>query len=432
MQNSIGNVALSNVWGRLNNAMIVRGKGSFVFDDQGNRFLDFTSGIGVTSTGHCHPRVVKAVQSQANQLLFGQMNCMLPEMSARYAKALVAKTPETIETFFFANSGAEAVEGAVKLARMATGRPNIIAMEGGFHGRTAMTMALTSSKSVYRAGYQPLPSGVFFTPFPSGFYYQEFQHHWDSKQTVSFCLQQLKHLFKTQSSPEETAAIIIEPVLGEGGFVPAPSGFLQELRKICDSSGILLIVDEIQSGFGRTGKMWAHEHSGIVPDVLTMAKGIASGLPMSAIGASQELMSKWPVGSHGGTYGGGSAVAMAAAMATLEVIEEEGLLENAATMGGYLKQQLEALVERLPQKVDVRGKGLMVGVEWVRDGQPESQMAKNLQSKCLEDGLMLLICGPGGNVIRWLPPLNVTQDEIDAGLRVFEAALSQFGGNPSA
>ena len=412
--------ALSDVWGRLNNSIIVRGEGSYILDDQGNRYLDFTSGIGVTATGHCHPQIVGAIESQASQLLFGQMNCMLPEITLRYANALRGKTPDSIETFFFSNSGAEAVEGAVKLARIATGRPNVIAFEGGFHGRTAMTMALTSSKKVYREGFQPLPAGVFFAPFPNSFYYG-----WSREETVRFCFGQLERLLQTQSSAEETAAIIIEPVLGEGGFVPAPVEFLSGLREICDRTGILLIVDEIQSGFGRTGKMWAHEHSGISPDILTMAKGIASGLPMSAIGASHELMSRWTPGSHGGTYGGGSAISMAAALATLEVIENERLIENARVAGSLLKERIELIVTKYSGTVDVRGHGLMVGVELMRDGKPDKPTAINIQAECLKNKLLILICGTGGNVLRWLPPLNVSEQEIDIACNTFESALEK-------
>lgn len=417
MQSTFNDTVISQVWGRLNNAIIVRGEGSYIFDDQGNRFLDFTSGIGVTATGHCHPQVVAAVQSQASQLLFGQMNCMLPEISLRYAQALDAATPASIESFFFSNSGAEAVEGAIKLAKAATGRSNVIAFEGGFHGRTSMAMALTTSKKTYRAGYQPLPSGVFISPFPNAFYYG-----WESDQAVAFCLKQLRRLLQTQTPPEETAAMIIEPVLGEGGFVPAPASFLAGLRNICDETGILLIVDEIQSGFGRTGKMWAHEHSGILPDILIMAKGIASGLPMSAIGSSQELMSRWPKGSHGGTYGGGSAVAMAAALATLKVLEEEQLIPNAARMGNYLRERLDSILSSLAISFDLRGAGLMMGVEFDNNGTPDSHRASHIQKQCLQAGLMLLICGTGGNVIRWIPPLNVSQDELDSALQIFESA----------
>ncbi len=422
MQDSKNDRALASVWGRLNDAKIVRGEGVYLLDEEGNRYLDFTSGIGVISTGHCHPRVVAAVRQQADQLLFGQMNCVLPKITEQYAERLQKHTPESIETFFFSNSGAEAVEGAVKLAKVATGRPNIISFDGGFHGRTAMTMALTASKKVYRSGFQPLPSGVFVSPFPNAYRYG-----WDVDHAVKFCIEQLKHMLKTQTSPSETAAMIVEPVLGEGGFVPAPAEFLWGLRKLCDETGILLILDEIQSGFGRTGKMWAHQHSDISPDIMTMAKGIASGMPMSAFGASWDLMEKFPKGSHGGTYGGGSAVSMAAAMATLDVIDDEGLIENASAMGGYLCQRLEKILANPPFSLDIRSAGLMVGVEFGPGDQPQTDMTQTIQKECLAQGLMLLVCGTGGNVIRWNPPLNVTSDEIDAALKIFEAALKKSG-----
>ncbi len=409
---------LSNVWGRLNRSPIIRGEGTYVFDNEGNRFIDFTSGIGVTATGHCHHEVVEAIRSQAGKLVFGQMNCMLPEITTEYAQALRTFTPDSIDTFFFSNSGAEAVEGAIKLAKVATGRTNIIAFEGGFHGRTALTMALTTSKTIFRSGYQPLPSGIFVAPYPNAYRYG-----WDDDQTVDFCLSQLDQLLHTQTAPDETAAMIIEPVLGEGGFIPAPPRFLDGLRKICDETGILLIVDEIQSGFGRTGKNWAHQASTVRPDIMTMAKGIASGLPMSAIGASRKLMDEWKPGSHGGTYGGGSAIAIAAAIATLKVIENEGLVENAERMGAYLTERLRAVVADRPGATQVRGPGLMIGVEFSTDGQPDSKLVARIQKESLRQGLMLLGCGPDGNVIRWLPPLNVAKSEIDAAVTIFSESL---------
>ena len=413
-------VALSSVWGRLTKTPIVRGEGSRVYDVEGRAYLDFTSGIGVTATGHCHPVVVQAVQEQAAKLLFGQMNCMLPEKTVEYAGALRDATPDSIDTFFFSNSGSEAVEGAIKLAKVATGRPNVIAFQGGFHGRTAMTMALTSSKGIYREGYQPLPSGVFFSSFPNAF-----RDQCDCDVAIDAALADLERLLKTQTMPSETAAMLIEPVLGEGGYLPAPKAFLQGLRKVCDRTGILLIVDEIQSGFARSGRMWAHESSDVRPDILVMAKGIASGLPMSAIGAPAELMSRWQPGSHGGTYGGGSPLAMAAGLATLRVIRDEQLLDNAAREGGYLSDRLRDCLSRLPHRTDVRGPGLMVGVELIGDHGPDKDLVTRLQQECLRRGLMLLTCGIGGNVIRWIPPVNVSRDEIDEAIGIFDASLDQ-------
>ncbi|MGB1816227.1 MAG: aspartate aminotransferase family protein [Rubripirellula sp.] len=401
--------AISSVWGRLTKTPIVRGEGSWVYDIEGRSYLDFTSGIGVTATGHCHPKVVRAVQQQASQLLFGQMNCMLPEKTVEYSHAIRDVTPHSIDTFFFSNSGSEAVEGAIKLAKVSTGRPNVIAFQGGFHGRTAMTMALTSSKGIYREGYQPLPAGVFFSSFPNAF-----RDQCDPDLAVRNALADLELLLKTQTMPSETAAMLIEPVLGEGGYLPAPKAFLQGLREVCDRTGILLIVDD----------MWAHEASEVRPDILVMAKGIASGLPMSAIGASSDLMSKWQPGSHGGTYGGGSPLAMAAGLATLQVIQEEKLIENANREGEYLSNRLRDSLSRLPHRTDVRGPGLMVGVELIGEHGPDRELVTNLQHECLNRGLMLLTCGIGGNVIRWIPPVNVSRSEIDEAMDIFDLSLS--------
>ena len=411
--------AISSAWGRLLKTPVVRGNGSWVHDIEGRSYLDFTSGIGVTATGHCHPAVVQAVQQQASELLFGQMNCMLPDKTVEYSRALRDVTPESIETFFFSNSGSEAIEGAVKLAKVATGRPNVIAFQGGFHGRTAMAMALTSSKGIYREGYQPLPSGVFFSSFPNALGDQR-----ESEVAIENSLADLERLLKTQSMPSETAAMLIEPVLGEGGYLPVPPGFLRGLREICDRTGILLIVDEIQSGFARSGSMWAHEPSGIQPDILVMAKGIASGLPMSAIGASKDLMSRWRPGSHGGTYGGGSPLAMAAALATLNVIHDENLIENANREGAYLSACLRDALSCSPHQTDVRGPGLMIGVEFNNETGPDQGFVSALQHECLDRGLMLLTCGIGSNVIRWIPPVNVVRKDIDTALDIFECSIN--------
>jgi 4-aminobutyrate aminotransferase len=413
---------LSPVWTHLTQVQPVRGEGIYLYDADGNRYIDFTSGIGVTNTGHCHPRVVKAVQDQAGDLLFGQMNIVIPPAALALAETLDAVTPASINTFFFSNSGAEAVEAAVKLARHTTGRRNIVVFQGSFHGRTAQAMAMTTSKSIYRHNYQPLPSGVFVAPFPASFFYG-----WDDEETTGFCLKQLDLLLKGQTPPEETAAFVIEPVLGEGGYIPAPPAFLQELRTIADKYGILLVVDEIQSGFGRTGKLFSFEHAGIEPDILIMAKGLASGLPVSAIGAPRALMEKWQVGSHGGTYGGGSAVALAAAKATVDVIIEENLATNAAQMGNLLVRKLRELQAAYPIIGDVRGQGLMVGVEFIDEaGNANPAAASAVQQACLKNNLLLLTCGSYGNVIRWIPPLVVNKDQIEETTSIFATALKEY------
>jgi 4-aminobutyrate aminotransferase len=410
---------LAPVWTHLTQVQPVRGEGIYLYDDAGIRYTDFTSGIGVTNTGHCHPRVVKAIQEQAAELIFGQMNIVITPAAIALSESLNEITPAAIDAFFLSNSGAEAVEACVKLARHATGRRNIVVFQGGFHGRTAQTMAMTTSKTIYRHNYQPLPSGIFVAPFPNSFFCG-----WDDEETTDFCLRQLDLLLKAQTPPEETAAFVIEPVLGEGGYVPAPPAFLQELRAIADKYGILLALDEIQSGFGRTGKFFCFEHAGIVPDILIMAKGLGSGMPVSAIGAPRALMEKWAVGSHGGTYGGGSAPALAAAIATIDVIREEGLVANAAAMGAYLVGALRRLQGTYAIIGDVRGLGLMVGVEFVdRDGTANPAAATAVQRFCLEQNLLLLTCGSYGNVIRWIPPLIVSREQIDEALSIFGDAL---------
>jgi 4-aminobutyrate aminotransferase len=418
---------LAPVWTHLTEVQPVRAEGIYLYDEAGARYTDFTSGIGVTNTGHCHPKVVQAVQDQVSQLIFGQMNIVVPPATIKLAQMLNEVTPPEIDRFFFANSGAEAIEACVKLARSATGRRNIIVFQGSFHGRTHQTMAMTTSKYIYRHNYQPLPGGIFVAPFPYSYYYG-----WDDEQTTEFCLRQLDMLLHSQTSPDETAAIVIEPILGEGGYVPAPAAFLQALRDLCDKHGILLAVDEVQTGFGRTGKFFCFEHAGIVPDIIVMAKGLGSGMPISAVASRADLMAKWKAGTHGGTYGGGNALATAAACATIAVIREERLVENAAVMGDYLQDGLRELQAERPLIGDVRGRGLMVATEFTTaEGQPDAAMASAVQQACLQRNLLLLTCGSYGNVLRWIPPLIVTQAQIDEALVTFNEALETAvgGGN---
>jgi 4-aminobutyrate aminotransferase len=411
---------ISPVWTRFTPIVAERAEGAYVYDRDGTRYLDFSCGIGVTNTGHCHPRVVRAIQEQAARLLHGQVNIVFHPPLLELAEELRTIVPEALDCFFFSNSGAEAVEGAVKLARHATGRPNIIVFQGSFHGRTALTMALTTSKTVYRAGYQPLPGGVFVAPYPYAYRYG-----WSPEETEAFCLRELEFLLKTQTAPSETAAILVEPVLGEGGYVVPTPGFLKGLRRVCDEHGILLIADEIQSGFGRTGKWFAVEHFGVVPDIMVMAKGLASGLPLSGVAARRELMERWVPGSHGGTYGG-NAVACAAAVATIRVVQEEGLLENATRMGTYLMERLWELQADFPVIGDVRGLGLMIGAEFTApNGTPAIDLAKAVVKGCLERQLLLLTCGPWNNTVRWIPPLVVTSEQVEEALAAFKDALAE-------
>jgi len=410
---------ISPVWTRYTPIVAERAEGAYVYDQDGTRCLDFTCGIGVTNTGHCHPKVVQAVQEQAAKLLHGQANIVFHPPLLELAEELRTVVPEELDCFFFSNSGAEAVEGAVKLARHATGRPNVIVFQGSFHGRTALTMALTTSKTIYRVGYQPLPAGVFVAPYPYAYRYG-----WSPEETEDFCLREVEFLLETQTAPSETAAILVEPVLGEGGYVVPPASFLHGLREICDEHGILLIADEVQSGFGRTGKFFAVEHFDITPDIMTMAKGLASGFPLSGVVAPRALMDKWLVGTHGGTYGG-NAVACAAAEATVHVLQD-GLVENAARMGEVLMDGLREVQGRYPVIGDVRGLGLMVGCEFTDlDGSPAADLVKEVLARCLENRLLLLNCGTYSNVIRWIPPLIVNREQLEDALGIFERALTR-------
>jgi 4-aminobutyrate aminotransferase len=418
MQDSLSH--LSPVWPRFTDIIAERGEGCYIYGQDGQTYLDFTSGIGVTSTGHCHPRVVEAVSTQAQRLLHGQANIVLHPPLLELIAELQAIVPKALNGYFFKNSGSETVEAAVKLARMATRRPNVIVFQGSFHGRSVGAMSMTTSKTVYRAGYQPLMSGVFVAPYPYAYRYG-----WEPAYTVDWCLNELRYLLLSQTAPQETAAVLIEPVLGEGGYVVPPPGFLEGVRKICDEHGILLIADEVQSGFGRTGRWFAHEHFGVQPDIMVIAKGVASGLPLAGVIARMDLMERWVPGSEGGTYGG-NALACAAAVATIRVLREEGLVENAQDRGVQLMSGLRHLQEQYPRIGDVRGLGLMVGVEFTDEqGQPDKSTAKALQKACLEERLLLLTCGTWDNTIRFIPPLVATSEQINDGLARFERSLAR-------
>ena len=409
---------LSPVWSRYTNILVDRAEGAYIYASDGRRYLDFTSGIGVTNTGHCHPKVVAAAQEQAGKLIHGQVNIVFHQPLLDLTSELLKVEPAGLESFFFSNSGAEAVEAALKLARQATGKSNVIVFQGSFHGRTIGTMSMTTSNTIYRVGYQPLMAGVFVAPFPYAY-----RFGWTPEQSTEFCLRELRHLLATQTAPRETCAVLIEPVLGEGGYVPPPPGFLEGVQQICSEHDLLFIIDEVQSGFGRAGRWFGHQHYGVEPDIMIMAKGLASGFPLSGIATRPKLMEKWIPGSHGGTYGG-NAVSCAAAAATIRVIREEGMVENSARMGAYLLDRLRAIQKQHPGIGDVRGLGLMVAAEFTTaQGEPDTATAKAVRVKCLEQGLMLLTCGPYGNVIRWIPPLNVTREQLDEALEIFADTL---------
>jgi 4-aminobutyrate aminotransferase len=397
---------------------IDRGEGPYLYTTDGRQFLDFSTGIGVVNTGHCHPRVVEAAQAQVAKLIHGQANIVYHKPMLELIEALRQILPSHLDSYFFANSGAEAIEAAMKLARHATGRTNMVVFQGGYHGRTIGSVSLTTSNPIYHYKYQPLMSGVYVAPFPDTYFYG-----WSEGETEAFCLKMLRHVLASQTAPEETAAMLMEPVLGEGGYVVPTPGFMAGVQEVCREHDILFIVDEVQSGFGRTGKWFGFQHFGVEPDMVVMAKGLASGFPLSGVAARAELMQHSPAGSQGGTYGG-NAVASAAAVATLHVMEEEGLIENSARMGARLQDELKTLQNSFPSIGDVRGLGLMVGVEFAtEDGQPDTKTAKAVIAKCLENGLILLPCGTYGNVIRWIPPLVINDSHLDQALEIFAGAL---------
>lgn len=410
---------LSHVWFRVTELEVVSGSGCTVTTASGEEYLDFSSGIAVTSTGHCHPTVVAAIREQAGKFIHAQVNVYRHPLLEQLAMRLAGVTPPGIDTFFFANSGAEATEAAVKLARQATKRQNVIVMDGAFHGRTMMAMAMTTSKTGYRSGYQPLPAGVFVAPFP-----RPFEWGIDEATAVERSLHALERLLAAQTAPNETAAIVIEPVLGEGGYLPAPPAYLQGVREICDATGIMFVADEVQSGFARTGRMFAVEHSEVVPDIIVMAKGIGSGFPIAGIGASAALMELWPQGAHGGTYGG-NPIGCAAALATIDVIEQEHLADNARDRGRQLMDALAKLQADDAGIGDVRGLGLMVGTELIDpEGGPAAARTAAVMRHCLdESNVIFMNCGTGNNVLRWMPPLIVSAAEIDRGVAAFAAAL---------
>ncbi|MCU1683183.1 MAG: aspartate aminotransferase family protein [Amycolatopsis sp.] len=404
--------------------VVDHGEGVYLYDTEGRRHLDFTAGIGVTSTGHCHPRVVEAAREQIGKLIHGQYTTVMHKPLLELTEKLGGVLPAGLDSLFFANSGSEAVEAALRLSRQATRRPNVIVFQGGFHGRTVAAASMTTSGTRFSAGISPLMAGVHVAPFPYAFHYG-----WDEQTATKFALRELDYLFATVSAPNETAAFFIEPVLGEGGYVPANTEFLAGLRERADAHGILLVMDEVQTGFGRTGKFWGHDHFDVHPDVVLIAKGLASGFPLSGIAASEELMGKaWP-GSQGGTYGG-NAVSCAAAIATLDVIQDESLVENAAERGRQLITGARLVSDKTPGIGDVRGLGLLVGSEFTTpDGDPDPATASAVQKAAAERGLLLLTCGAYSNVVRMIPPLVVDASQIDDALAIWTETVAAVTGS---
>jgi len=398
---------------------IKRGDGVYVESTEGKKYLDFSSGLAVLNIGHSHPRVIEAARTQLGAYVHTG-GVYYSEIVANAAERLLTVTPAGLDMLFFSNSGAEAVEGALKLARFVSGRQGIVSFTGGFHGRTLGAVSVTTSTARYRNRYHPLLPSVYHSPYPYCFRCP-FQCTPDSCEFA--CFEQLNNIFRHQIDPEEVAACIIEPVLGEGGYFPAPSGFLRRLRGLCDDHGILLIFDEVQSGMGRTGNWFAAGHYGVTPDVMTVAKGIASGFPLSAVVAKREIMTKWPAGAHGTTFGG-NPVSCAASLATIAVIEEENLLDKSLLLAERAMSRLKTLAGLNPVVGDVRGIGLMIGIELVTDtGAPDRESCDKVLDFCLENGLILINCGTDRNVIRFIPPLTTTEAELDMAISILERGV---------
>ncbi len=415
---------LTPVLGRYFQREWSHGKGHRLFDTSGRPYLDFANGIAVTALGHVHPRVTAAIHDQVDKLIGPISAIGFTDPVTRLADAIAETFPEPLDSVMFLNSGSEAIDGALKLARRVTGRPGIIAFRGAFHGRTWGATSVTSSNLNYRTGYEPLLPGVHLSTFPA--VYRDFGG--DEDLAVATAMDDLRDLTTSELPPSAVACILIEPVQGEGGFTPAPPAFLRELRAFCDRHDILLIADEVQSGYGRTGRMWAFEAAEIVPDVVVLAKAIANGLPLSAIVSSRDLQERWGRGAHGSTYGG-NPVACAAGLAVLETIREEQLLDNAMARGAELRAGLERIAAEDDRIGDVRGPGMMVGVEFVRDRatrEPDGTLPDELSAASADGGLLVLTCGRHHEVVRFIPPLDVTAAEVSEAVEIFGEALARI------
>jgi 4-aminobutyrate aminotransferase len=416
---------ISQSYTRVYPLVVKRAQGVWVEDVDSNRFLDFSSGIAVCNTGHCHPKVVAAIQSQAEQLIHMSGTDFYYEAQSNLAEKLAGIAPGSKEKrVFFGNSGAEAIEAALKLARYHTKRSRIIAFLGAFHGRTMGALSLTASKVIQERGFSPLVPGITHVPYA---YCYRCPSHSTYPGCGCSCVDWIREdLFKRSLPPEEVAAIFVEPIQGEGGYIVPPPEFHQKLFNLARDFGILFVVDEVQTGMGRTGKMFGIDHWGLVPDIIALAKGIASGMPLGAMVSQSEVMT-WIPGSHASTFGG-NPISCQAALATIELLQG-GLIQNAASLGEYILGQLRGLQKRYPLIGDVRGKGLMIGVELVKDPVTKEkaieERGKVIQA-CFEKGLLILGCGE--NVIRLIPPLIITQEEADTALTILEEVLHKMNG----
>lgn len=407
---------ISPVSTRVTELIIDRGKGARFWTKDGEEYIDFVSGVAVNALGHSHERIVNAIKTQAERLVHFGLNYGYYETVIGLAEKLAQITPGNLDTVFFSNSGGEAIDGSLKLARAATDRPGIIAFNGSFHGRTMGATTVTGSSSKYKKYYEPLIGEVYHTPYP----YPGLVKNIDNADLTNYCINQLRSLFDLHIDPSRVAAILVEPVLGEGGYYPAPPLFLRELRNIADAHGILLIFDEVQTGFGRTGRMFASEHSGVTPDILVLAKALSGGLPLGAIVANRDLHNKWPVGGHGSTFGG-NPISCAAALASIQVIEEENLVKRSKELGEEIVNRLQnSLLGYEPIK-EVRGVGMMIGIEF--NESDTKSIVPLIKARCLDKHLLIMNCGVNGQTIRLMLPLNISTEELDAGLTILESVI---------
>lgn len=416
---NLGRKHISPVSTRVTDLVIKRAKGARFWTADGSEYIDFVSGVASNGLGHAHDSMVKAIKEQAENLIHFGLNYGYYESVVKLSEKLAQIAPGNLDTVFFSNSGGEAIDGALKMARAVTGRPGIIAFDGSFHGRTLGATSVTGSSSKYRTSYEPLLGEVYHVTYP----YSALLKENAPKDMTRYSLSQLESLFELRISPERVAAILIEPVMGEGGYYPAPNEFLQGLRKIADQYGILLIFDEVQTGFGRTGKMFASEHSGVIPDILVLAKALSGGMPLGAIVASRELHEKWPTGAHGSTYGG-NPVSCAAALASIGVIESENLVQRSERLGEKIVRRLKNNLQKYRDIKDIRGVGMMIGIEF--HPSVASKIVPAIKEKCLERHLLIMNCGVNGQTIRLMLPLNIKEEDVEEGLTILESAIGEL------
>ncbi len=413
------------VAGRSTTLGVVDSEGCYLYTEDGRKILDFASGVAVNNLGNKNARVAEAIKKQLDTMIHVGHNVVYYESYVSLAEKLVELTGGDTKVYF-SNSGAEANEGALKLARYVTQRPGIISFVNSFHGRTLATTSITGSSSTYRRHYEPLLPGVYWAQYANCY---RCPFHQERRSCHMECIGQFETIFRQLIAPEEVAAMIVEPIQGEGGYITPPAEFLKGLREICDRHGIMLIFDEVQSGIGWTGELYAWQTFGVKPDIFTTANALGGGIPLSAVIAKKEIMDQWPAGAHGGTFGG-NPLACAAALETLKIIEEEGLLGHCKDMGAHFIMRLKALWKKYPRIIgDVRGCGLMVAMEIVgEDGVPDAAMTERIRTEMLNRDMLLLTCGSSHNVIRFIAPLNVTETEIDIAAAAIDDILSGMGG----